>query len=176
MSTAPVFEASDLRVSYPVHHRLARSGVTLAERREHRSLARLELRRRKEAAQAAALGAAAKVEYAGPKRTTSDGWNDTAALIRRLRRTTFGRRQFRARSLLRPASAFASFALVVSAVTPSLAHWVAETSANVTINTGQIVAVVVDLKKGQPVSIPMDFVATVNRYEGHENDASQVFA
>jgi acyl-CoA thioester hydrolase len=58
----------------------------------------------------------------------------------------------------------------------TIAFSISNYESDTLINTGQIVAVVVDLKKGQPVSIPMDFVATVNRYEGHENDASQVSA
>ncbi len=135
----PVFEASVLRVSYPTHSRLSRQGVTRLERREERYLARQAVSRRRSADRAAAARAAAAIEYARPAARSSDGWSDTTALVHRLRRTTFRRRTFRARQLLRPASAAASFVLVVGAVTPSMAHWVEETRTDVVISTGEIV-------------------------------------
>ena len=109
-----------------------------AEQRSHRAQMRKINRRRHAATRTAALRQAFERRNPRPAPAISSGWDDTVAMVRRLRRTTFRRRVFRARQLLRPASAAASFALVVAAVTPSLAHWVDETSANVGVSAGNV--------------------------------------
>jgi acyl-CoA thioester hydrolase len=55
----------------------------------------------------------------------------------------------------------------------TIAFTVKDNASNTLINSGHIVAVVVDLDSGRPVRIPPDFIAAVKRYESRHDHAPQ---